>query len=342
MEIPNFEIQVVWTATYPYALPALFNGIVLAICLLLALLWLEESLPIEEITCWKLKNSHKEILLGFLNSKLLCQKSHAYNPIETERESPSPNGQMLEFPQESQLESQARPKLYRPPLREIWAVQLFRILVSFGLLPLHNATFLHLFPVFLSMPATKNDHPTVFRFTGGLGLTSPTIGLYLATFGVCGILLQLFIYPRIQKHIGNLGVFRLSNFIFIVAYIFAPYLSLLSDHDTIKWVAMAGVLFTQVMGRTMAIPSSVILLTEAAPHKSALGTVNSAGGTLSALSSAVGPIIGGAIFARGIEVGAVGIVWWCWLLLIAFVALGWSFLLGKESSVDSRAEMQLE
>jgi hypothetical protein len=178
----------------------------------------------------------------------------------------------------------------------------------------------------------------MFRFTGGLGLPSPLVGLYLAAFGICGIILQLFIYPRIQKHLGTLGVFRFANSIFPIAYVFAPYLSLLAGHGTTKWVAMAAVLFTQVMARTMAIPSSVILLTEAAPRRSVLGTVHGAGNTLSALASAIGPVIGGMLLARGLEIGAVGIVWWCWLLLVGLAALIWSFMLEQRKDDDNVLE----
>jgi hypothetical protein len=184
------------------------------------------------------------------------------------------------------------------------------------------------------MPPSANDDFAVFRFTGGLGLASPTVGLYLATFGICGILLQLFIYPRIQAYIGNLGILRLANSLFPVSYALAPYLSLVSEHKTAKWIAMAAVLFLQVFSRTMAIPSSVILLTEAAPERSVLGTVHGAGSTLSALSSAIGPIIGGIVLARGIEIGAIGLVWWCWLSLVGLVALVWSFVLEQRQEDD--------
>jgi Na+/melibiose symporter-like transporter len=208
---------------------------------------------------------------------------------------------------------------------------------------MHNATFLHVFPVFLSIPTAPNADSTILRFTGGLGLASPTVGLYLATFGICGVFLQLFIYPRIQKRVDNLGVFRIASSIFPAAYLLAPYLALLSGHKTVKWVAMAAVLFLQVMGRTMAMPSSVILLTEAAPRRNVLGTVHGAGSTLNAFSSAVGPVVGGTILAKGIDVGAIGLVWWSWLLLVAVVTLAWSYLLDKaEQSEEDRLGARFE
>ncbi|KAF2682892.1 MFS general substrate transporter [Lentithecium fluviatile CBS 122367] len=329
---------VAWTVRYPYALPSLFNGAVLAICLVLATLWLRESLPRRE----RDRNPGlviRDSVREFVQRRILRKADAGYTAVEVEE------GDVLtaDVPVAGPVSGAStpthyKPKLHRPAFREIWTQHLLKTLLAFALLPLHNATFLHIFPVFLSMPTTSDDEPTIFRFTGGLGLASPTVGVYLATFGICGILLQLFIYPRIQKHLGTLGAFRLANSIFPIAYVFAPYLSLLAEHKTTKWLAMAAILFSQVMARTMAIPSSVILLTEAAPRRSVLGTVHGAGNTLSALASATGPVIGGILLARGINAGAVGFVWWCWLLLVALSALAWSFMLNKVNEDDDSVD----
>lgn len=331
---------VAWTIKYPYALPALFNGTVLALCLIFATLWLKESLPTKEQD-WDLGLAIRQSISGFIKRKILRKADSGYTAVQIEEAevimADVPIAEATSTGSLTPTHSTTKP--YRPPFREIWTRPLLKALLAFALLPLHNATFLHVFPVFLSMPTAPNIHPTVFRFTGGLGLASPTVGLYLATFGICGILLQLFIYPRIQKRVGTLGVFRLANAIFPLAYIFAPYLSLLAGNATAKWPAMAGVLFSQVIARTMAIPSSVILLTEAAPRRSVLGTVHGAGNTLSALASATGPVIGGMLLARGIDGGAVGVVWWCWLLLVALAALGWSLMLDKSEDGDEEKEM---
>jgi hypothetical protein len=326
---------VVWTLRYPYALPAIFNGTVLAICLALATLWLRESLPTKEKN-WDLGLVIGQSISGFVRRKILRRQESGYTPVEIEE------GEVLmaDVPvaqgssSGSSTPTTFQPKPYRPPFLEIWTRHLLKTLFAFALLPLHNSTFLHIFPVFLSMPTSANEHATWFRFIGGLGLASPTVGLYLATFGICGILLQLFIYPRIQKHIGTLGAFRFSNSIFPLAYFFAPFLSLLSMNTTWKWPAMAAVLFSQVMARTMAIPSTVILLTEAAPRRNVLGTVHGAGNTLSAMASASGPVIGGSILAWGIDHGTVGLVWWSWLCLVSLLALAWSFVLEKNETAE--------
>jgi MFS family permease len=327
-----------WTLRYPYALPSIFNGAVLAICLVLAALWLKESLPNRERSL-NLGVVIKASTYGFVRRKIFRKVDAEYTAVQVEEgDVLTADESVTQASSEISTPRHIKAKHQQFPYHSIWTSHLLKTVVAFGLLPLHNATFLHVFPVFLSMPVFSNDHPTIFHFSGGLGLASPTVGLYLGAFGICGIILQLFIYPRIQKQLGTLGVFRLANSFFLIAYLFAPYLSLLAGHGIAKWLGMAAVLFAQVMARTMAIPSSVILLTEAAPRRSVLGTVHGAGNTSSALASAIGPVIGGVLLAQGLEVGVVGIIWWCWLLLVALIALAWSFALGKKEDEENGME----
>jgi MFS family permease len=320
-----------WVLDYPYALPALFNGVVITACLVAASLWLCESLVTRQNK--SICTGFGRYLRSFVIKMVRRRPNHNYELLHVEEKDcalmTSGNATDTSVPgHESSTHQQIK--------RTIWTRHLCKVLFAFTLLSLHNATFLHIFPMLLSMPAVSDQKPNIIAFKGGLGLASPLIGLYLALLGIAGIVLQLFIYPRLQQRIGTLRVFRLANAIFPVAYIFAPYLVFLIDHDRAKWVAMAAVLFTQVMARTMAIPSSILLLTHASPHRGVLGTVHGAGNTLSALSSACGPAIGGLLLAKGIDIGAVGLVWWAWLLAISIVSLVWSLVLNEhtDSYVD--------
>ena len=332
---------VAWMQRYPYALPPLFNGTVLALVLLLATLFLRESLPAKEnrwdpgiaIGRW-IGHVMKQCIFWRANSDYTLVQIEE-SDIVTDNAPTPPNGRSSSATSPSETTS-LRTK--RPPFRKIWTPHLLITLVSFGLLPLHNSTFIHIFPVYLSMPTSPNPNPTLLSFTGGLGLASPSIGLYLATFGVCGILLQLFIFPRVQQRIGTLGCLRLASCIFPLTYLCAPYLSLLSGHPIAKWPAMGLVLFSQVMARTTATPSNVVLLNEAAPTRNVLGTVHGAGNTVSAMASGAGPVIGGIMLAWGMKLGVVGIVWWLWLFLISLLALGWTFVMRTREESDRRAE----
>ncbi|KAI0890914.1 MFS general substrate transporter [Annulohypoxylon nitens] len=317
---------VVWALKFPYALPALLNATVLGISFILAVVGLKETLPGKE--------DRSDVGLRAGAAIMRWTEHMLYRRRQYVRIDSS----------EDTFLGQARSDLEKPvpetmpggdreiPFQNIWTRRVLCALVSFGLLPLHNSAFMHIFPVYLSSPPADNNEATFFAFAGGLGLRSSTIGVWLSTFGICGILLQLFIYPRLQVRIGTRGVFHIALFLFPVTYAIAPYLSLLAGEGdgVLRWIFLGLVVCSQIMARTMAIPSTVILLTEAAPSKKVLGTIHGAGNMLASLARTVGPAIGGYVFALGVSEGVIGLVWWFYLVSVASCALIWSYIMGGE------------
>ncbi|QDS70379.1 hypothetical protein FKW77_009157 [Venturia effusa] len=319
----HYEQGVQWTIDYPYALPALFNVSLLLAGLLLAVLGLKETLAGRDGEKHLGINLGRSILRAakpFLPRRFT--KDYAPLPLDDLDDTKAPEE---EKPLPS-LQSSLQP---RPTIRNVCTREVICAIVSFGLLPLHNSAFMHIFPVYLSNPPASNSNATAFSFNGGLGLQSPSIGLWLGLLGICGILLQLFIYPRLQLRFGTLGVFRISLFIFPVTYAMAPYLSLLPQDGKIVtyWLPIALVAWSQIMARTLAIPSTVLLLTDAAPTKSALSTIHGIGNMVACLARAIGPAVGGWVFAWGVERDVVGAVWWFYLTVVAIGALVWSYMM---------------
>ncbi|KAH9883409.1 MFS general substrate transporter [Xylariomycetidae sp. FL2044] len=337
---------VAWALEFPYALPALLNATILAATLILAVLGLEETLPGKEAhddvglaagkairryasrLCWPRRRHHGHGQ-GHDYVRVGNESAEDMSTAQDEGEKPAEPPAMAETTRRANV-----------PFRVIWTRRVICALVSFGLLPLHNAAFMHIFPVYLSSPPADDNassEATFFAFTGGLGLRSATIGLWLSCFGVAGILLQLLAYPRMQARIGTRGVFRVALLLFPVTYVAAPYLSLLAAGDrsgggAARWVFLGLIVCAQIMARTMAIPSTVILLTEAAPSKTVLGTVHGAGNMLASLARAIGPAVGGYVFALGVEEGVIGLVWWLYLVVIALCALAWSYLMEEDEN----------
>ncbi|KAI0442677.1 major facilitator superfamily domain-containing protein [Xylaria telfairii] len=317
-----------WTLEYPYALPALLNAFLLSTSLILAVCGLKETLlGKEEHNDWGLRVG---TVLRRLAMRLWSPSSHKYTMMRDSEDASFLNDSGSSLEKTEPSITLANPT--KIPFRGIWTRKVISALVSFGLLPLHNSAFMHIFPVYLSSPPADNMEATFFVFSGGLGLRSATIGLWLSAFGIGGILLQLFIYPRLQKRIGTRGVFRIALFLFPITYVAAPYLSLLAGDHGARWVFLGFIVCSQIMARTMAIPSTVILLTEAAPAKTVLGTVHGAGNMLASLARAVGPAVGGYVFALGVEEGVIGLVWWLYLVGVALCALAWSYLTENEMS----------
>ncbi|KAF3941842.1 hypothetical protein ABW19_dt0202328 [Dactylella cylindrospora] len=315
---------VAWMVKYPFALPTMVNAIALSIALVLAVCGLKETLPSKAGQ----RDLGIELRKRFLN---LILRANGYQPLSSDEES----NQTLA------LSTLSRPPAVSGPPPSLKTKVIAMTLVGFTLLPFHNATFMQLFPIFLSTPSSKeHTHSSVF-FTGGLGYESSTIGLYLSAFGCSGIFLQMFIYPTLQAKHGTLRIFRFAFIVFPLSYILTPYVLLL-DGSVPRGVAIAFVLFLQVMARTLAIPSSVILLTNAAPAPRVLGTLHGVGNMLSSLARAVGPAVGGWVSAKGVEIGMVGCVWWTYLTGIAALGVFVSFRMEEGKSPHEREREKQE
>jgi MFS family permease len=341
------EGGVQWMVRWPFALPTMFNAAVLSGSLLLAVCGLKETMPgLKE-------KKDKGLVVGRvirrLVQRILFGRLPGYMALRSDDlhiMSNDDNSESGHLRSDSVHEKPAHNNP-PPPTGPTWTKDVINTLISFTLLPLHNSAFMNLFPIFLSSPPAPADAPaassthSLIHFTGGLSLPSSTIGLFCSFFGIFGIAIQLLVYPRLQSRIGTLAAYKLALALFVPAYALAPYLSLLSTSGIGRQhLAIAVVLCMQVTARTFAIPSSVILLTNSSPHPSKLGSIHGAGNMVQSLARAVGPAVGGWIYAHGVEMGAVGVVWWVYLAAVAGCGLWWSWRLREGEARRAGVEME--
>lgn len=251
-----------WLVRYPFALPALMNASVLGMALALAVLGLRETLHGKEDRRDRGLVLGQRLTKGMKSFVRTCRGNyraryrilgHEEEPDEPEESVPLQ--EMKKAPDATVQLGPKGPKGPRMPFKKIWTRKTIVAMVSFGLFPLHNSAFMHILPVYLSTPHA--DPTSSSFFTGGLGLESKTIGLWLSVFGICGILLQLFLYPKMQASLGTLGVFKVSLVMFPLVYAFAPFLSVIPDHSIPGWIALACVIWGQIMARTMYVGSAL-------------------------------------------------------------------------------------
>lgn len=111
------------------------------------------------------------------------------------------------------------------------------------------------------------------------------------------------------------------------------------------WMALSSVLCIQVVGRTFALPATIILINNCSPHPSVLGTIHGIAQSVSSASRTVGPVLGGWGYGKGLRVGVVGAVWWA-LAFVAAVGWGVSWLVregdGHEIWLDGEREEEEE
>lgn len=163
-------------------------------------------------------------------------------------------------------------------------------------------------PVFLSEERSDSAPILPFKFNGGFALSTKTIGFMMAVQGIYSMIAQLWLFPFIVRKIGTLYAFRLVMVIWPFLYFIVPYLVLLPQRLQTTGIYIA--LLTKITFHVIAFPSNAILLTNAAPDKSVLGTINGAAASTACLARAFGPTVTGSIHSIGLKIGCNGLAWW--------------------------------
>lgn len=207
------------------------------------------------------------------------------------------------------------------PFAKIWTPNVRWTLLSVAIFDLHMGAFSGLWIIFLSTPRSTLDqraHTDAIHFTDGLSFSPSLLGSSLAILGAVGLVLQVLLYPWANSRFGLMRCFRYSLLLFPLAYFLAPYLALLPSTTVppqpasgpFIWLGISLVLTLQVSARTFALPASIILVNNASPHPSVLGTIHGVGQSVSSAMRTLGPVAGGYWFGLGLEKGMVGLGWW--------------------------------
>lgn len=317
-----------WMKEWPYALPNIFTAAFMTVSASVVILGMEETLE-------TLKNKRDYGLrLGDLLKRHVFRRRPQSYQLVPDADSPIEDIEMR--PATKAVHPKQRGKL---PFRRIWTYNVVATLVAHGMLACHLGTFSSLWFIFLSTPrwvppsanpSSKSDpnsslhlpsdyHPKPpLVFTGGLGLPPAAIGTSLAILGVIGISLQLILYPRISFRFGTVPCYRISLLVFPLVYMAMPFLAQVPSSSPSPqpasgvafWMALILVLATQVLARTFALPGTAILINNACPHPSVLGTIHGLGQSVSSLMRTVGPIGAGLSYGAGLRAGVVGAVFW--------------------------------
>ncbi|GAP85901.1 putative major facilitator superfamily transporter [Rosellinia necatrix] len=361
---PDIFGDVEFFKRFPYATPNIVSAVFLGTALLLCWLMLEETHD-------SLRDKRDVgIILGRKLRKLFRRDNNtiAYTPIgqydagvdavDYELSPGTPRDSTDSAPKQPAAGRRYTSKL---PFRRIFTRNVVFTFASHFFLAFHVGTFNSLWAVFLSTPVYDPADPDPagfeprppFRFTGGLGLPPRSIGLAMALLGAIGILMQLFLYPRLSSRLGVLRSWRAFLFLFPVTYFAVPYLSVVPSSTAppsqktgpAVWAAIGGVLLVQVSARTFALPGQTILVNNCTPHPSVLSTVHGLGQSASSLARTIGPVAGGWLYGLGLSHGLVGGVFWG-MTVVAIVGVMVSFWVregnGHEIWLEGDVELEVD
>ncbi|KAH9934807.1 MFS general substrate transporter [Fomitopsis serialis] len=144
---------------------------------------------------------------------------------------------------------------------------------------------------------------------GGLNFQTHQIGYALAMSGVASVLLQLFFMPYLLRRFDHARMYNVCMAIWPFCYVLMPGLNIIAragiDEATGEpsdaarafiWMGIAGLLLT---ARTacLAYSVSMILVKEAAPHPSALGSTNGLAQFFMCFARSFAPAFTSSLFA---------------------------------------------
>ena len=203
-----------------------------------------------------------------------------------------------------------------PSYRDVFSRQSSLNLVCYVFLALHSVAYDQLLPIFMHY----NSQPPIsapFKFVGGFGVSSSTIGAIFTFYGIFGVLVQFFIFPSTARYFGILTCFKTCAIVFPIVYIITPFTALLQK--TIhQEIAISAILLFKSACVIHAFPSSTILLTNSAKSLLLLGTLNGVATSLSALGRAAGPFVAGSLDTVGRMYGYAILPWF----VLAIIAAG--------------------
>ncbi|KAJ9152150.1 MFS transporter [Pleurostoma richardsiae] len=300
--------------TYPFLLPNLMACVIFLISIIVATLFLKETLETKRHTRdWGLLLGEK-LAHPFRRHKKRHYRRLSY--VDDEAAAPLLTDSGI-------LHAAKHTPAPDPTMREIFTRQVIITITSYFFLALHSVAYDQVLPVFLSYPKQVPDsHNTQlpFRFSGGFGLTSNRIGTIFTIYGIASGIIQFLLFPPLCTKYGALNCFKASTILFPIVYLATPYTALVqSDH--LRYASLLFLMLIKGFAVIIGFPCITILLTNSAPSLRILGTLNGFATTFSGIGRASGPAVTGATFSWGVQRGYVIPAWWLLAVIGAMQAV---------------------
>jgi len=293
---------------YPFLLPNVVASIVLAIGIANGILFLDET---HEVLRHK-RDIGREcgdkllILVGLKKRPVIKQEGYSWPASEESERLLS--GRHTTHNTFANGEEDAKLVSKKPPsLSQAFTRPVVGLVISYGILAYHTMGFEQLMPVFLSTPpGEKPRHP--FFFSGGLGLTTHTIGFILSIQGLFSMCTQFLVFPPVARRFGVLNVYRFCMFTYPICYILVPYLDWLPER--FQMVGIYCILAVKIIHSVLSYPCNTILLTNTAPSLLILGAINGVAASCASLARSFSPTLTGMVYSKGLDINMVGLAWW--------------------------------
>ena len=326
-------------AKFPYLLPNLICAGMLFMSMVFGYFFIHETHPDRQpwSTAAELENTVAETPLlgpsgGIANpvADLRNESYGTFNQVDMHVDvesvleldiNPHTGPQKIEFWQ-SPSASTSRPSSIRE--REpIFTKRVVMLVIALGIFSYHTMSYDHLLPIFLQDARSGEDGTDEPNFgpssasgvsdgplyiPGGLGLSTTNVGIIMSVNGVIALLIQGFVFPLIAETFGVFRTFLLVTVLHPIAYFIVPLIALLPSN--LLYFGIYSCLTVRNIFAILAYPVILILIKEACPRPSVLGTVNGLAASTGAAARTLAPPLAGLLYGLGKQVAFTGWAWW--------------------------------
>ncbi|GAA5872088.1 hypothetical protein JCM1840_006316 [Sporobolomyces johnsonii] len=215
-----------------------------------------------------------------------------------------------------------------PPFSAVFTDRVMAALVTYSLLALETVALDALLILFCYSPVA----------IGGLGFHESDIGTALSLSGLCSVGFQILLFPPLQRHFGTVPLYRGLMSIYPAVFALFPVMSWCARYRSraAVWAAMVVFLLLKSIGN-MSYATNMIAITDAAPSKRLLGTLNGVAQMCSSLMRSLGPFGASSLFAFSVSHQlAGGLLVFYIMIALAFVAAASTWRLHEGGRASAR------
>ncbi|GAA5829858.1 hypothetical protein JCM11251_007909 [Rhodosporidiobolus azoricus] len=306
---PSLFGHSIFFRTYPYALPCLVGALFPLAGAVIGFFFLDETLAPtassialeeEERDARRATRRH-ERFVKTTSTTLPSPAEQARHLAEREAREPdsgystparSASVMRGELGVEEGVEGEAAGKERKDRFRDLFTRRVCAALVAYALLALETVALDALLILFCYSPLS----------IGGLGFPPSSIGTALSLSGLLAVSFQLVLFPPLQKRAGTVPLYRLLMSLWPVVFALFPVMGWAARErgERAVWVVLSLFLGLKSIAN-MSYATNMLTLTDAAPSKRLLGSVNGVAQMCSSLMRSIGPAASSALFAWSVS-----------------------------------------
>ncbi|EED18488.1 MFS transporter, putative [Talaromyces stipitatus ATCC 10500] len=319
-------------AKYPFLLPNLFCAGLLLISIIGGALLLQETHPE-----FQPRYSDSEHRVN-RETPLMATAGATANPgVDLRAESYGTFNEVNMHSNESWRNDGERSKerSSSPQTEVAFTSQVLMFIIALGIFTYHSMTFDHLLPIFLQDKRDVGFSHSFPRISGGLGLSTRTVGFIMSVDGLMALFIQSVIFAPLTDWLGVWRLFVLVTALHPMTYFIIPFLVLLPSNFV--YAGIYTCLAIRNILSIIAYPILLILIKQSSSSPSVMGKINGLAASAGAACRTIAPPVAGYLYSTGTAAGCTAIAWWSSTLIALIGTSQLWFIKRRKDTVTVRS-----